>query len=890
MSQLKALVFAALLGGGMANAAKADVWPGLLPAACADVANQAVEEAAPTLTEPLTFASAADLARLADRQARASGQTIGDAQWLVAKSAAAIATDAEPVKHVLKYLRALWIGGDHRASLLYGQLAVRWPDFDVTPSADQALASAAVTGNPDAMLAFARINGSESKPDPSAAGLVAQAKSVLWSQVTGGRCRALLTLARLELDPITGKTDPSLAADLFGAATDLGVPEAAVSLATLLLSGDGVPYDLARTLALLEKESTRGTHGAMLMLARLSMSGPLAARDAQRGERLAAEVAAASVPESRAAAVLLAEKAAGRFGGAVDHKRVADLLAMAERAEGGEGWDALARAYLEGWSGSVDVRSAERALAEAARSDNPDALAQIAELQLLKEDASPDAVRLLREAAEKGSVAAMLRLRGLGAAGSVDHAVAERARTLLREATGKGSDQAALAVAQDMFHDAIVGEGAREESRQALRAGAQGGSIVAALELKRAGFLGLVEKAVEVPAPGEAGAPDANGAPERLHRIGRAYDGRTSMGKMPESAAALLQKCADLGDVGCHADLAALSEEYPNLDLITAETAERSRRIAADAGRAGAMIDIAETGAESPDELVRRAAELNYLPAMFMLIAQSRGHPDRYAEAIRLFERAQSLAASDIERSLAIGRAYRDGDWLPKDPQRALQTFMKAATLGSGVAMREVADLQLTDPLPEVRRAGLEWLERAASLGDVASMERLSRAYFDGWLGAPDAKAGFRMARLAAARGSTPSKRIVAEALEGGIGTPADPTEASKWRQDSADSGDAEAMVALAERALSEGPQHDKAQALAWFRRAASQGNDSAMFRLGQLQAEGQLGAHDEASAESLFKAAADHGNLLAIYTVSRLRAKTHPAPTYRHQPTRSAN
>jgi len=874
---------AVLTVGFWCGLASAAVWEPLVPKACIDTRSLVEQE--PDLLGTRTFGSVAELHAAADAAARAQGVTLRDAQWRVARTAVASVAAPGDVAPVLDFLRSLWRGGEARAALAYGELAARWPALPAVPSADRALASAAVAGSAEAMLALARHRASGAGAGAaSVPALLAQARSLLWGRVTGGECGALTTLARLHLYPVDGERDPAQAEELLAAAAERHVAAAAVALADLLLSGDGVAYDLDRAIALLERESGRGTRGAQSMLLRLRLAGPLPARDRARADRIAAAFAASHGPDSMGVTILLAEDAAGRFGGPIDRGRVATLLAEAERHPPSLDHAMLARAYLEGWQGTVDIPAATRALTRAVSQGSAEAQAALAELRLMTEGVVPEAVRMLQEAAERGVIGAMLRLQGLAAARSVSPKVADRMRALLVEAAGTGSDAAASAVARTMFREAILDGELADDARTALEQAARNGSVVAAMELERARNLFRNGRERAAPDAHRAAGLDDYGAPERMLRIGRAYNGQTALGTHPDIASDWFAKCARLGDIRCHAALAGLSDRHPDLNLMPAAVAERSRRIAAEAGIADAIFAVGTMTGPPSGERVRRAAELNHLPAMLALLDASRGDAARLRDGVRWFDRASALAQADIEQSVALGRAYRDGSSLPKDADLALAIFTRAATLGSGVAMREVADLQLAKPETEARAAGLQWLQRAAALGDVPAIERLSRAHFDGWFGRADATAGFRFALLAAARGSAESKHLVADALETGFGTRADPAEAERWRRDAAAGGDVAAMVTLGERALADASQKDGDAALAWFGRAAAAGDGRALYRLGRLQQEGRFGPPDEAAAQGLFEAAAERGNLMSIYTLSRLRDQTHPAPAERRR------
>jgi uncharacterized protein len=61
-----------------------------------------------------------------------------------------------------------------------------------------------------------------------------------------------------------------------------------------------------------------------------------------------------------------------------------------------------------------------------------------------------------------------------------------------------------------------------------------------------------------------------------------------------------------------------------------------------------------------------------------------------------------------------------------------------------------------------------------------------------------------------------------------------------------------------------QGVAQDYAQAVAWYRKAADQGDADAQFNLGEMYRNGQSVAQDDAQAVIWYRKAADHGNALA--------------------------
>jgi clan AA aspartic protease (TIGR02281 family) len=110
-----------------------------------------------------------------------------------------------------------------------------------------------------------------------------------------------------------------------------------------------------------------------------------------------------------------------------------------------------------------------------------------------------------------------------------------------------------------------------------------------------------------------------------------------------------------------------------------------------------------------------------------------------------------------------------------------------------------------------------------------------------------------------------------------GHGVAQDYAQAIAWYRRAADQGNADAQANLgAMYEVGQGVAQDYAQAIAWYRRAADQGNADAQADLGAMYANGHGVAQDDAQALIWLRKAADHGNadaqanLGAMYEMGR--------------------
>jgi TPR repeat protein len=65
----------------------------------------------------------------------------------------------------------------------------------------------------------------------------------------------------------------------------------------------------------------------------------------------------------------------------------------------------------------------------------------------------------------------------------------------------------------------------------------------------------------------------------------------------------------------------------------------------------------------------------------------------------------------------------------------------------------------------------------------------------------------------------------------------------------------------------------DEAQAVAWYRKAAAQGNVNAQYNLGVMYAQGRGVAKDKAQAVDWFRKAADQGDASALDALNLMSA-----------------
>ena len=180
--------------------------------------------------------------------------------------------------------------------------------------------------------------------------------------------------------------------------------------------------------------------------------------------------------------------------------------------------------------------------------------------------------------------------------------------------------------------------------------------------------------------------------------------------------------------------------------------------------------------------------------------------------------------AGDASAQASLGKAYKDGNGVPKNDAQALRWFHKAADQGDASAENDLGVMyRVGEGVPQDNDEALRWYKKAAKHGNPKAMFNLGASYYNGdgvevddvasyaWFllaqegGSPAANEALR--RADSEREATPSAGFVkvAEMYEAGDDLPKSAVEALKWYRRAADAGDAKASVTVAKLLLSAG-------------------------------------------------------------------------------------
>jgi TPR repeat protein len=221
----------------------------------------------------------------------------------------------------------------------------------------------------------------------------------------------------------------------------------------------------------------------------------------------------------------------------------------------------------------------------------------------------------------------------------------------------------------------------------------------------------------------------------------------------------------------------------------------------------------------------------------------------------------------------ALGRLYRDGGFVPRDPLKSQHWFARAADQGWPEALRALSELLDSD----TAALTFDYCRRAAESGDVPAMLAFARKLEQGKGCGKDPYAAFRWYEKAAEKGNTQAACSTGVAFFKGVGTKKNLPAAVKWLTRAAEEGDARAQWSLSALFASggEGVSRDLKQAFLWCERAAEQGFVAAQSNLGLLYA---LSDRPALAAE-YWQKAADKLDPEALYNLALAKLKGQGVP-----------
>ncbi|MBR3905118.1 MAG: sel1 repeat family protein, partial [Clostridia bacterium] len=262
-----------------------------------------------------------------------------------------------------------------------------------------------------------------------------------------------------------------------------------------------------------------------------------------------------------------------------------------------------------------------------------------------------------------------------------------------------------------------------------------------------------------------------------------------------------------------------------------------------------------------------------------------------YPKAVGFYEEA--AANGDTYSMEQLAKIYGEGQLGSPDMGKAIEWYEKAAAADSAYAAENLAELYLKGKTDENGQALVEkddekalmFFQMAAEQGDAYSMEQLAKIYGEGQLGSPDMGKAIEWYEKAAAADSAYAAEKLAELYlkgktdeNGQALVETDDEKAleylEKAYQLNPGSSFAQVWLGWYYAGNSDVLAADDAKALMFFQMAAEQGDDFAMYQLGEMYEGGQAGKQDMQQALAWYEKAAQSGQINAAEKLAELYHK----------------
>lgn len=218
--------------------------------------------------------------------------------------------------------------------------------------------------------------------------------------------------------------------------------------------------------------------------------------------------------------------------------------------------------------------------------------------------------------------------------------------------------------------------------------------------------------------------------------------------------------------------------------------------------------------------------------------------------------------AGNLKGMEILGLYYLNGIGVKEDEEKYIFWNRKAAELGHPASMNVIG--RHCFDMGRYAEAH-DWYQKAADMGDDedkgTALNRLGTMYLRGDLGKEDAVIAVRYFEQAANLGEGWGIYNLASCYAGGIGVRQDDEKAFFWYQKAGEKGNALSMLKTGDYLRDNGYS---AEARSWFEKVTEEGDDElkgwAFDRLGDMYADGLLGAGNVSMAVRLYEKASDCG------------------------------
>ncbi len=674
---------------------------------------------------------------------------------------------------------------------------------------------------------------------------------------------AALGLGQVYLNGMEIDRDPRLAERYLRKAVNAGLPLACNELGTLYFGGNGVPRNHKQAFELFQRGADGGVGMAMLNLGNCYAKGFGVARDPARALEYYRRA------EAKKAKMVKGFIAQALFDGLGCEKNVAEAFRLANAAAEENdpiACNLLGVIYWEGAEGiPPDVKLAEQYLRRAVQGNVPMAGSNLGFLLL---NSSPprteEGLRLLHDAYDRyRDPNAALYLGPLYMEGKGVERNPAKGEELYRQAADFGLSAANWNLAQ-----LEIGRNHLDEGVRRLKLAAE------------------------------------QGYPEAINLLGYYFMHGTGVSRDPAKGLELYLKAANLGLPAGMSNVGITLLDVPGRE---AEGIAWLKK-AAEEGEPNAMNQLAVIYADGqygtpPDlekavSLCRQALRLG-LPSAAHYLSGYLTRQGKDGEALEALK--NGAARNDPHCLNALGQCYETGTGVPKDPQKGLECYLKAAKQELPAAMYNAGLALLDQGLPDSRKEGMVWLEKAAAQGVPIALNQLGLIYAEGRYGmktAPDkAEAFYRKALDAGSQiaaynlysllcqqgktedavralelGAQQNQPICLNALgvayESGRGVTKNLQKMLEYYLKAAELGLPVAMYNAGVSLLNLPGR--EAEGVAWLEKAAEQKQEDAANRLGLIYANGEFGkTADAAKAEAYYREALRLGAPIAAYNLA---------------------
>ena len=212
--------------------------------------------------------------------------------------------------------------------------------------------------------------------------------------------------------------------------------------------------------------------------------------------------------------------------------------------------------------------------------------------------------------------------------------------------------------------------------------------------------------------------------------------------------------------------------------------------------------------------------------------------------------------AGDPAAQNELGVRYGLGFDVPKDPERAIEWFKKAASQGYGKARFNLAAAYFNDAgARENQSVAFQWFLLAEEVGDPNGKDGVSR-----------------MQSEMSARDRNAAYILVGDRYQNGTDVKQDYGRAMQWYRKGADGGDGAACERIASLyALGRGVPQDNSEILHWLQRGAELGDPLAAYDLGRAYEKGAAVPQDGGKAVKLYEQSAAYNNRKSLFALGNL-------------------